>query len=52
MGYAGLKKDGNRADLIAYLASMSDNPVPFPAVDAVTDAAEVVTEEVAETANH
>lgn len=31
MIYAGLKKDGDRANLVAYLASLSDSPVPFPA---------------------
>ena len=31
MAYAGVKKDQDRADLIAYLASLSDSPVPFPA---------------------
>ncbi len=31
MSYAGLKKDQTRADLIAYLASLSDAPKPFPA---------------------
>ena len=31
MGYAGVKKDQSRADLIAYLASLSDAPKPFPA---------------------
>ena len=31
MTYGGLKKDGDRANLIAYLASLSDAPVPFPA---------------------
>lgn len=30
MAYAGVKKDQDRADLIAYLASLSDSPVPFP----------------------
>ncbi|KZL19615.1 Cytochrome c2 [Pseudovibrio axinellae] len=29
MGYAGMKKDSQRADLIAYLRSLSDNPVPI-----------------------
>ncbi|GHB25865.1 cytochrome c family protein [Pseudovibrio japonicus] len=29
MGYAGLKRDDQRADLIAYLNSLSDNPVPI-----------------------
>lgn len=30
MGFAGLKKDDERADVIAYLRSLSDNPVPLP----------------------
>jgi cytochrome c len=30
MGFAGLKKDDERADLIAYLHTLSDNPVPLP----------------------
>ena len=31
MGFAGVKKDQARADLIAYLASLSEVPKPFPA---------------------
>jgi cytochrome c len=31
MAFAGVKKDQARADLIAYLASLSDAPKPFPA---------------------
>ena len=31
MSYAGVKKDQARADLIAYLATLSDSPKPFPA---------------------
>jgi len=31
MIYAGLKKDATRADLLAYLASLSDAPKPLPA---------------------
>ena len=31
MSYAGMKKDQTRADIIAYLASLSDAPKPFPA---------------------
>jgi cytochrome c len=31
MVYAGVKKDQARADIIAYLASLSDSPKPFPA---------------------
>ncbi len=30
MGFAGIKKDGQRADLMAYLATLSDSPVAFP----------------------
>ena len=31
MGYSGLKKDADRANLLAYLQTLSDSPVPFPA---------------------
>ncbi|ODN67831.1 hypothetical protein A6302_04362 [Methylobrevis pamukkalensis] len=31
MGFAGLKKPEERADLLAYLQTLSDSPVPFPA---------------------
>ncbi|WP_082652312.1 cytochrome c family protein [Aureimonas sp. AU12] len=34
MGFAGLPKDQERADLLAYLRSLSDNPPPLPAPDA------------------
>jgi cytochrome c len=30
MSYAGIKKDEDRANVIAYLASLSDSPKPFP----------------------
>jgi cytochrome c len=30
MGFAGLKKDDERANVIAYLRSLSDNPAPLP----------------------
>lgn len=30
MGFAGLAADKDRADLIAYLSTLSNNPVPFP----------------------
>lgn len=30
MGFAGIQKDSERADVIAYLASLSDKPVPMP----------------------
>ncbi len=31
MAYGGLKKDADRANLLAYLATLSKTPVPFPA---------------------
>jgi cytochrome c len=31
MGFGGIKKETDRADLLAYLATLSDKPVPFPA---------------------
>jgi cytochrome c len=30
MGYAGLKKAEERANLIAYLRTLSDSPAPLP----------------------
>ena len=30
MGYAGLARGGQRADLINYLHTLSDSPVPLP----------------------
>jgi cytochrome c len=30
MGFAGIQKDGQRADVIAYLNSLSDSPQPLP----------------------
>jgi cytochrome c len=30
MSYRGLKNDGDRANLIAYLRTMADNPLPLP----------------------
>ena len=31
MSFGGIKKDTDRANLLAYLAKLSDSPVPFPA---------------------
>jgi cytochrome c len=31
MGFGGIKKDKDRADLLAYLGSLAATPVPFPA---------------------
>lgn len=39
MSFAGLPKAGDRANLLAYLHTLSDNPVPFPAVEAPAPAA-------------
>lgn len=33
MAFAGLKKDQERADIIAYLRTFSDNPLPLPQVE-------------------
>src|SRR5579871_1591919 len=30
MGFAGIKNDSQRADVLAYLHTLSDNPVPLP----------------------
>lgn len=34
MGFAGVKKETERADLIAYLRTLSDNPAPLPTPEA------------------
>lgn len=34
MAFAGVKKDTERADIIAYLRSITENPPPLPAADA------------------
>lgn len=48
MNFAGLKNETERANVIAYMASLSANPVPFPEpeplVDAEVPAAELATE--------
>ncbi|WP_353643428.1 cytochrome c family protein [Mesorhizobium sp. WSM2239] len=40
MGFAGVKKPDERADLIAYLRTLSDNPAPLPEAAAPAAAAE------------
>ena len=40
MGYAGLTRGGQRADLINYLHSLSDNPAPLPKAADVSPAGE------------
>ncbi|MDQ7018505.1 MAG: cytochrome c family protein [Robiginitomaculum sp.] len=45
MGFAGLKKPKDAANLLAYLRTLSDAPMPLPALPASTaDAAATVTE--------
>jgi cytochrome c len=39
MGFAGLKNPQDRADIIAYLHTLSDNPAPLPEVEAEAAAA-------------
>lgn len=34
MGFAGLKKEADRANVIAYLRTLSDNPAPLPEAEA------------------
>jgi cytochrome c len=38
MTYAGLKRDNSRADLLAYLRTLSDNPAPLPPAAAASQA--------------
>ena len=38
MSFAGIKKDDARANVIAYLRSLSDSPVPLPTADAPAEA--------------
>lgn len=38
MAFAGVPKEQDRADLIAYLRTMNDNPPPLPAAGAAPDA--------------
>lgn len=39
MGFAGVKNPAQRADLIAYLRSLSDNPAPLPEAPAESESA-------------
>ncbi len=38
MAYAGIENDKTRADVIAYLRSLSPNPLPLPGADAAKPA--------------
>ncbi len=40
MNFSGLKNDKERADIIAYMATLSASPVPFPPVEAAAPAAD------------
>lgn len=40
MGFAGLKKPGDRADVIAYLRAASNDPAPLPEAPAAEETAE------------
>ena len=50
MSFAGIGKEGARADLIAYLASVSPDAPAMPAVGEASEAAVEAAEEVTETA--
>jgi cytochrome c len=39
MSFAGITNDKQRADVVAFLRSLSDNPVPLPAPEAAAPAA-------------
>lgn len=47
MSFAGLAKPQDRADLLAYLNSMSDRPLPLPSAPAAADAAPAAAAEPA-----
>lgn len=49
MGFAGLRKPADRADIIAYLRTLDDNPLPLPAADAPAEAAPAADAAPAET---
>ncbi|TPW30770.1 cytochrome c family protein [Martelella alba] len=48
MGFAGLSSDKDRADLLAYLQTASDAPVPFPEVQVPADTAAAPAGDAAE----
>lgn len=49
MGFAGLKKEDERANLIAYLRTLADTPVALPAADAAAAPAEAAPADAAAT---
>lgn len=42
MSFAGIRNDQERADLVAYLRTLSDNPVPLPPVEEAAASTETV----------
>ncbi|WP_286829950.1 MULTISPECIES: c-type cytochrome [Kordiimonas] len=48
MAFAGIRKEEQRADLMAYLNSFSDSPLELPAAEAVEEAAEEAAPEATE----
>ena len=50
MSFAGLRKEDDRADLLAYMQALSANPVPFPADDSAAMEAAPEAETVSEAA--
>ncbi len=45
MAFGGISKVGDRADLVAYLRSLSDSPAPLPEVTEQADAGDAAAEE-------
>lgn len=50
MAFAGIRKEEQRADLLAYLRTFADSPMDLPAVDAAEEAAEEAMDEAADAA--
>ena len=50
MSFAGIRKPEQRADLIAYMRSFSDEPMPLPTVEEAMEAAQDEAESAAEAA--
>lgn len=48
MAFAGIKDDAERANVIAYLSTLSESPVPFPPADAASEQAAPPSEQVTE----
>lgn len=50
MSFAGIKKPEDRAEMIAYLRTLADNPIALPEPAAVEEAVEEMVEEAADAA--